>query len=219
MIAFVGAQRTNGKANDETSRIERAAEALGAGWSLTGIRTAMGRKAPRRPSQLPQCSALLRFCEVADVNAEWLFTGEGSARRSERRVGATVTLAQLATELCAHVLPRCAAYYEVSVSELEVDAERVLATSVASLLELVEADAAQYHQMRTEHHALRLVQDAREVITLRADVEDIEDIEDPVVGAGRILFAQLERSKQYHRKAAIHPNEWRMLDMEGDEDQ
>ena len=209
MSRFVQEQEDSRLANDELSRISRAEKKLGDGWSVTGVRTAMGRKAPKRPDQLPQCSALLRFCQKADVNAEWLFTGEGAERRSQLQAGATMGTARVAAELCAHVLPRCAELYEVAPGDLEVDAERVLEMAVSALLTAVRSDAARYHQVRTERHALRFLQDAQDELVLRFDVEEIEN---PVVEAGRVLKDQLDRNNLFTPSVAIHPNIYRALE-------
>lgn len=59
----------------ETERIEAAAEKIE--WSSSLIRQAMWRVATHK-DWLPQGANLVRFCHVAEVSADWLFSGEGA---------------------------------------------------------------------------------------------------------------------------------------------
>ncbi|MCC7055694.1 MAG: hypothetical protein IT355_20655 [Gemmatimonadaceae bacterium] len=160
---FVDEQRRNGEANDELARIERACRLLGegrAGWSVSTLKTAMGRKAPAREDQLPHLSKLLRFCEVADVNAEWLFTGTGPERRSSLQDGATISQERLAAELAASLHKACEERYAFSTYGVEIDAEKLLELVRVEILERVADDASRYYEWVTGRRALATVGEA-----------------------------------------------------------
>ena len=151
VTTFVAAQRIEGDVNNETFRIGRAAAALGPGWSVSNIRIAMGRKVPKRPDQLPQSAALLQLCAIADVNAEWLFTGTGPQRRSVARVGGSLTTEQLGYQFTMSMLPDVAKVYGCTVEDLELDCCEVLQTAAEMVMAQVREDAIAYNHAQARH--------------------------------------------------------------------
>ena len=135
---FVAAQEEDGRANDEGARLDRAAERLGKGWSVSSLKTAMRRKTAKRETQLPHAGPLVQLCHIANVNAEWLFTGTGPEHRSVARLGAKLTTQQLADEFTASLLHHCASIYDCDVDDLVMDSGVVLKLATDEILQRIE---------------------------------------------------------------------------------
>lgn len=137
---FVDDQRNERKKNDQESLIGRAVVRLGTGWSPSSLKTAMGLKARKNPDQLPQSSALVRFCAVADVSTEWLFANVGPPKRSSLRAGGTLATKDLAREFAAHILAACKGAYGSGI-DLRCDPERLLEMITSAVRDDVDADS------------------------------------------------------------------------------
>jgi len=109
MVEFVDAQVKSTAPNkgkpcgSERERIEEASKALGKGWAYSSVAAAMLRKAREDPDALPQGRALVRFCELTGVSADWLLFGVGPRHRAVISAGGTSSESVLEEELAAYV--------------------------------------------------------------------------------------------------------------------
>lgn len=161
---FVQSQRHDRKANDATALHVRAAARLGAGWSDSTIRSYLGLKTREGLAQLPHLKALLRFCDVAGISADWLFAGLGPRSRRTMSAGGTLSAAELARELEAHMIAACAPLYARDQA-LTCDAAALLETLTGFVVAQATADEAEAEAWALDQEAYtQLVSAANAVI-------------------------------------------------------
>ena len=203
MNDFVAAQRMERRPNDDTSLVVRAAALLGDGWSGSSVQTARELKGRAKRDQLPQANALRRFCDVAEISAEWLFANLGPKSRRTIIAGGTLSAAELAREVRAHMVAACAPLYPRSQA-LTCDQSELLRMLTDHVVALAMADAADADAWDIDQAEYKQLLRAA-AASINVEFADGGPVTDELMSALYLTHRRLQQADAPSRRVPIAP--------------